>query len=129
MDRAKRDDQLRRWVRAAIEPNNDGYGGDKLLYEDEVMWGVSFNLNDESRAPEALFCDEEKAKAYAELFDRQEWHVGPYVLRIEGRNDFEVPRPEDLARVALGGTVNPPTGGEVVKEFVNKVSVDSEPKT
>lgn len=84
MQTTTRAEQLRQWVRAATEH-------DLLEHEDEVMWGATFNLEDTSTAPVAFFATEEEAKAYTVLSGRPEWHIGPYVLQIRGRDDFDVP--------------------------------------
>lgn len=95
MQTAERAQQLKEWVNASNEI-------DMLKYEEEVMWGVAFDL-DESRPPVALFATEEDARAYATLFNRAEWHVGPYVCTMRGRNDFDVPAPPRHTKAYQGG--------------------------
>jgi hypothetical protein len=84
MHDVKRDQQLVDWISAAPAP--------EVLTHQEVMWGVCFNL-DSIDAPEALFATEEAANAYVTLFDRAEWHVGPYAVVATGRNSVDIPEP------------------------------------
>lgn len=87
MDDVKRDKQMRVWVRAA-KPL------EQMHYSDVVMWGVAFNLSDESQPPVALFSTEDEAQGYAALRCEPEWHVGPFILTMQGRNSIEIPEYE-----------------------------------
>lgn len=70
--------------------------GDTSLYEDEVYWGVWWRVGGEtSYPPDVIFNSEKEAEAYATFIarqrDAQEWHVGPCVLSIAARDNYEVP--------------------------------------
>jgi len=86
MTPAERDAQVRTWIEAS--PDDEA-----LIYNNVVMWGVCFNLNDETDPPVALFGTKEEANAYATLCDKAEWHVGPYVMALVGRNSIDIPEP------------------------------------
>lgn len=86
MTNVERNNQIREWVQSSPVP-------EALAYNNVVMWGVCTHLDDETEPPEALFDSEEKAKAYAALLDHIEYHVGPYVLALVGRNSIDVPEP------------------------------------
>lgn len=85
MHNVKRDQQMADWVAAAK--------ASEVLTHREVMWGVTFQLDDEIRMPAALFPTQDEANAYATLCDKPEWHVGPYVVMATGRNSVDIPEP------------------------------------
>ena len=69
--------------------------GDTDRYEGEVYWGFFFGVGGEAApAPTALFDTEMKAEAFAELFypGNSEIHVGPVVVDMYARDNFEVPK-------------------------------------
>lgn len=86
MTQIERSNQVRQWIQAG--PMNEA-----LAYNGVVMWGVCTHLADETHPPDALFDSEEKAMAYAALLDHMEYHVGPYILALVGRNSIDIPAP------------------------------------
>ncbi len=97
-----REEKIVTWTRAgAADATYDGNGdpngpGDTDFYEDEVYWGFwTGGFGDVSHPPSIIFRSEEQAKAYAEFIaesmELAEYHVGPVVLTIAARDNFEVP--------------------------------------
>lgn len=80
------------WTRegsADLKPENR----DTAVWEDEVWWGYWRQVGGEDvYPPNALFRTEEEAHAHVLLVGEiHDWHVGPVVLRIEARDNYEVP--------------------------------------
>jgi hypothetical protein len=84
----EREDRIRQWT-------HEGAGKDTEVWEDTVYWGFWRGVGgDTTPMPMAIFQTEEQAEAFAELFcpGNEDIHVGPVVLDIRARDNFEVPK-------------------------------------
>ncbi len=72
----------------------EGIGHDTDEWTEEVYWGFWRGVGGETvHLPMAIFQTEEQANAFAELFcpGNEDIHVGPVVLGLHARDNFEVP--------------------------------------
>lgn len=79
-----------------IKWTDQGIGHDTDQYEDQLYWGFWTRVGGEmSYPPTAIFETEKEAESYAEFIAKrdelQEWHVGPCVLTITARDNYQVP--------------------------------------
>jgi hypothetical protein len=85
--KASRDLRIRVWT-------EEGKKTEEVeTWADVVWWGYFDQTDDdETHPPAALFPTETAALAYAQLVGKfHEWDVLPCVLRIDTRNNFQVP--------------------------------------
>ena len=91
MHDVKRDEQLRKWINAGPEDATP-------VHEDEIMWGVWFNVNgDEHKPPVALFRTEAEAIAFTVLMHAREWAISPCIVDLKTRDDCFIPAPENAS--------------------------------
>lgn len=81
-----------KWTREGL-PNKHSNFSDTYTHEDVVWWGYFDKCgDDEVHPPAALFPLKEQAEAFATLMDKgHDWCVAPCVLKIESRDNFDVP--------------------------------------
>lgn len=81
------------WEKTLVKWIKEGPPESTPVHEDMLMWGVWVCGigDDEYHAPEAVFRSEEKAMAFATLFDVREYDVSPCLATIQNRDDFEIP--------------------------------------
>ncbi|HEX5913885.1 MAG TPA: hypothetical protein VFY54_12215 [Rubrobacter sp.] len=85
MNDVERDEQLRKWVRAAPEELAQ-------KYENELMWGVWLSPdNEDAPPPDALFGSEEEAREFVAWKSPRECDISPCVVGLEARNDYDIP--------------------------------------
>lgn len=81
-------------ARRIVQWTRDGLTRDADVYAGVVWWGYWRQVGGEdSHPPDALFPTEDEAEAWGLLVGQlHDWHVGPVVLQIEARDNFEVPK-------------------------------------
>lgn len=91
--RLAREARIVKWTRQGLaSPGNDS--DDTASWEDQVWWAYWRQVGGEDvDPPDALFPSEEEAEAWGVMVGQMhDWSVGPVVLKIEARDNFEIPK-------------------------------------